>query len=80
MKKRLVIALTLLLLFSTYKPQNFSLTSRFNIIEIKIENNFLLKDKDIKKKLVFLYKKNIFFLKTSDIQKTLNEFIFLDGR
>ena len=37
MKKRLVIALVLLILLSTYKPQELSLTSKFNILEINTQ-------------------------------------------
>ena len=77
MKKRLVIALVLLVLLSTYKPQELSLTSKFNIKEIKIENNHILKDEDIKKDLMFLYDTNLIFLNTNKIKLILksNNFI-----
>jgi cell division protein FtsQ len=77
MKKRLVIALVLLILLSTYKPQELSLTSKFNIKEIKIENNHILKDEDIKKDLIFLYDTNLIFLNTNNIKLILksNNFI-----
>ena len=77
MKKRLVIALVLLILLSTYKPQELSLTSKFNIKEIKIENNHILKDEDIKKDLMFLYDTNLIFLNTNKIKLILksNNFI-----
>ena len=77
MKKRLVIALVLLVLLSTYKPQELSLTSKFNIKEIKIENNHILKDEDIKKDLMFLYDTNLIFLNTNNIKLILksNNFI-----
>jgi cell division septal protein FtsQ len=71
MKKRLVIALALLVLLSTYKPQELSLTSKFNIKEIKIENNHILKDEDIKKDLIFLYDTNLIFLNNSNIKLIL---------
>ena len=73
MKKRLVIALTLLLLFSTYKPQKLFLINKFNIQTIKIENNLILKDKEIKKDLAFIYGTNLIFLNTSDITKVLKK-------
>ncbi len=77
MKKRLVIALALLVLLSTYKPQELSITSKFNIKEIKIENNHILKDENIKKDLIFLYDTNLIFLNTNKIKLILksNDFI-----
>ena len=79
MKKRLIIALALLVLFSTYKPQKLFLSSKFNIEEIKIENNFILNDKEIKKDLAFLYNKNIIFLKISNVAKILKKKNFIDS-
>tara|TARA_B110001452_G_C15083286_1_gene377944 strand:+ start:55 stop:711 length:657 start_codon:yes stop_codon:yes gene_type:complete len=73
MKKRLIIALALFVLLSTYKSKNLFTISKFNIKEIKIENNFILKDKDIKKDLIFLYNKNLFFLNSNDIEKILKK-------
>ena len=58
MSKRLGIAIALLVLFSTYKPQELFLIRKFSIKEIKIENNFILKEKNIKKNLIFLYDSN----------------------
>ena len=77
MKKRLIIALALLVLFSTYKPQKLFLNNKFNIEEIKIENNFILKDADIKRDLEFLLDVNLIFLNSLDIEKKFknNDFI-----
>ena len=44
MKKRLIFALLLLVLLSTYKPQKLFLSTQLNIDEIQIENNFILKE------------------------------------
>jgi cell division protein FtsQ len=79
MKKRLIIAFALLLLFSTYKSQKLFPIERFNIKEIKIENNFILNDKNLKKKLTFLYESNLFFLNTFDIEKKLKKVAFIKG-
>ena len=79
MKKRLIIAFALLLLFSTYKPQKLFLSDKFNIEEIKIENNFVLNDKEIKKDLAFLYNKNLIFLKISNVVKILKKNNFIDS-
>ena len=72
MKKGL-IALVLLLLFSSYKPQKLFFNNGLNIKEINIKNNFILKDSEIKKKLTFLYDTNLFFLNTRDIENKLKE-------
>jgi len=79
MKTRLIISLLLLLLLTTYKPQKSSLKSRFNIQEIQIENNFILKDKAIKKDLISLYNTNLIFLNTSNIKKILIEKSFIES-
>jgi cell division protein FtsQ len=79
MKKRLIIALALLVLFSTYKPQKLFLSNKFNIKEIVLENNYILKDEDIKKDLAFLYDANLIFLKTLDIEKVLKEIDFIES-
>ena len=79
MKKRLAISLALLVLFSTYKPQNITLSNKFNIKEIKIENNFILKDEEIKKDLFFLYNTNLIFLKTFEIEKHLKANSFIES-
>ncbi len=79
MKKRLAISLALLVLFSTYKPQNITLSNKFNIKEIKIENNFILKDEEIKKDLLFLYNNNLIFLKTFEIEKHLEANSFIES-
>ena len=64
MKIRVIIALSLLVLLSTYKPQKSIPKFNLSIKEIKIENNFIIKKTEIKKDLSFLYNTNIFFLKT----------------
>ena len=69
MKKKIVIALILLIILSTYKPEKLFLSSKFKIEQIKIENNSILKERDIKKNLAHLYEKNIFII---DNQNNLN--------
>ncbi len=74
MKNRLLIALILLLLLSTYNIQGkFSLGSKYNIQEILIENCLILKPKNVKNKLSYLYKKNLFTLNTKNIEVKLRE-------
>ena len=64
MKKRLIISLALLLLLSTYNLQNkFELINPKLIIKkIIVENNEIVSDKIIKRKLLFLYETNLFLL------------------
>ena len=71
MKKRLIIAIALLMLLTTYKPQNIFFNLKFNIEEIIIENNHVLKEDEIKKDLVYLYNSDLFFLNVNNIEKIL---------
>ena len=71
MKKRLVIALFLIILFTTINSQQRFITSQFDLKTIEIENNLLLKDKDIKNLLISFYNKNLVFLKNNEVKKAL---------
>ena len=63
MKKRFLIALLLLILFSTYNIQfNSNFFSKFYIQKIAIENNKITKEENINNKLSFLKQSNIFLL------------------
>ena len=74
MNKRLLIALFLFLLLSTYNIQsNFNFASKFNIRKIIVENNNLVDEKEIKQNLSFLNDLNIFILKTDNINKALGK-------
>ena len=80
MKKRFLIAVFLLLLLSTYKFQtNFSLIPNLSIKKITIENNYVIDEENIKKKLAFLYDTNLFSLKTENIKIRLNEIDFIES-
>ena len=80
MKNRLIIALLLLLILSTYKIQNnFNLNSKINIEKIIVENNFVVKEQIIKNKLSFLYGTSPLFLKSGRIESKLNEIEFIDS-
>ena len=48
MRKRIVISLVLFFLLTTIISKQKLLISKFNIKEIKIENNSIVKEKDIK--------------------------------
>lgn len=80
MKKRFVIALSLLILFSSYNLKFNKHISPFLPIEkISIENNEIIEKNKIKRKLSFLKEKNIFFLNKEDIEKKLGEIEFIDS-
>jgi len=79
MKKRFVVALALLVLLSTYKSQNLFIITKFNIEELKIENNFILKDEEIKTDLIFLYNQNLLFLNNSKIEGVLKKKNFIQS-
>ena len=80
MKKSLFGLIVLFLLLSTYKP-NFNLisNSELNIKKIIIQNNVIVDDRLIKKNLNFLYKKNLFFLNTIDIENELKKEPFVES-
>ena len=71
MKKRLIIALFLLILLSTINLQQRFVTSQFVIKTIEIENNVLIKNKDIKNLLIPFYNKNLISLDNNEVKKAL---------
>jgi cell division septal protein FtsQ len=79
MKKRIAIGFALLILLSTITSQQKIVISTFNLKEIKIENNFLLKDKDIKRLLIPIYGKNLIFLKYTEIEKALMQNSYIES-
>ena len=79
MKKRLVIAISLRVLLTTIHSQNTFVISKFNVKKIIVENNFLLKDEDIKNLLIPVYNQNLFFLKNIDVKKALLKNSFIES-
>ena len=71
MKKRLIIAVALLVLLTTINTKQEIIISKFNIKEIRIDNNFILKEKELKKLLSQIYDKNLIFLSNNEIEKSL---------
>ena len=49
-----------------------------NIKEIIVENNSLVKKKDVKKLLIPIYNKNIIFLDNKEIEKALTQNSFIE--
>ncbi len=80
MKKNILIALFLLLLFSTYKSQNSSsINSKLKVKEIFIENNNILTKEKIKKEFSFLYDQNILILRSKNIEKKIDKNSFIES-
>ena len=78
MKKRLIIGLILFLLLSTYNIQEtFRFGSDLKINEIIVDNNEIISHQEIKKKLMFLYERNLFFLNMNNIKINLKEIDFI---
>ena len=79
MNKRIVIAITLLILLTTITAQPKIFISKFNLKEISIENNFFLEKKEIKKLLMPIYDKNLLFLKNKEIENILLQDSFIES-
>ena len=80
MKKRILFALVLLLLLSSYNFQkNINFNSRLNIEKIYFENNKFINEKTLKNKLSFLFETNLFFLKKKDIELKLKELDIIES-
>ena len=85
MKKlyRIPLLLIAFIFLSTYNPNKLGLTLEekytfFEIKNIKIVNNFLIKKNEIKEKLSKIHNKNIFLVKRNDIEESLKEINFLE--
>jgi len=85
MKKlyRIVLLIIVFIFLSTYNPSGLNLILQkkntfLEIQKIKIINNFLIKDNEIKEKLSKIYNKNIFLIKRKDIEDPLKEINFLE--
>ena len=79
MKKRIVIAIALLIIFSTITAHLKIEITKFNLKNIQIKNNSILNEKDIKELLIPLYEKNLIFLSYSEIEKALMQNSFIES-
>ena len=79
MKKRLVIALSLLILLTTINSKQIFVISKFNLKTIEIKNNLLLKNEEIKNLLIPFYNKNLLFLDNNKIKKALMQNNFIES-
>ena len=80
MKKSPFGLIIILILLTTFYPKiNFFKSLNLNIKEIKIENNFIIKDDEIRNKLNFLYDKNLFFLNTEKVKEIFQKEDFIES-
>ena len=79
MKKRTLISILLLIFLTTFTSQNKTSFEKFNLKEIVIENNVLLKQQEVKTLLKPFYDSNLIFINNSKIKKTLLQNDFIDG-
>lgn len=79
MKKKIFIATILFILLTTISSREKIVISKFNLKKIIIENNSLLKEKDIKILLASIYEKNLLFLNNNEIEKALTQNDFIKG-
>ncbi len=80
MSKKILIGLFLLLLLSTYQIQeSYEFNSKFKIKKIIIENNLILDEYEIKKKLSKLYEKNLLFINKKFLKDQLNHLNFIES-
>ena len=78
MRNKPIIGIALLILFSTFILQNQFTVKKFEIKEIKIENNKILEDQELKKTFSFLYSKNIIFLNSYELKKNIGQKSFIE--
>ena len=84
MKKfyKIITLLKVFIFLSTYSPIKFDFVTQnnntfFKIKNIEIVDNFLIKEKEIEKKLYKIYNRNIFLVNSDDIEKPLKEVDYL---
>ena len=78
MRNKPIIGIALLILFSTFISQNQFTINKFEIKEIKIENNKILEDQELIKIFSFFYNKNIIYLNSIELKKNLYQSSFIE--
>lgn len=79
MKKRYIIAITLLVFLTTINTKQEITFTKFNLKEIKIENNSIVNESEIKQLLFPIYNKNLLFLNNREIKNLLMQISFIDS-
>ena len=78
MRNKPIIGIALIILLSTFISQNQFTINKFQIKEIKIENNEIFKDQELIKIFSFLYSKNIIFLNSYVLKKKIDQNSFIE--
>ena len=78
MRNKTIFGIALFILFSTFISQNKFTINKFEIKEIKIENNDILEDQELKNIFSFLYSKNIIFLSSYELKKNIDPNSFIE--
>ena len=77
MRNKPIFGIALFILFSTFISQNKFTINKFEIKEIKIENNEILEDQELINIFSFLYSKNIIFLNSYELKKNIDQNSFI---
>ena len=78
MKNKPILGIALFTLLSTFISQNKFTIHKFEIKEIKIENNKILEDQELIDIFSFLYSKNIIFLNSYELKKNIDQSSFIE--
>ena len=78
MRNKPIFGIALFILFSTFISQNKFTINKFEIKEIKLENNEILEDQELIDIFSFLYGKNIIFLSSYELKKNIDQNSFIE--
>ena len=79
MKKRVIIAISLLLLLTTITSQQTIIITKLKLKQINIENNILVAEDELKKLLAPIYERNLIFLSYIEIERILMQNSFIES-
>ena len=79
MKKRAIIAISLLLLLTTITSQQTIIITKIKLKQINIENNILVAEDELKKLLAPIYERNLIFLSYIEIERILMQNSFIES-
>ena len=77
MRNKPILGIAFFILFSTFISQNKFTIKKFEIKEIKIENNNILEEQELIQIFSFLYNKNIIFLNSYELKKSIDQKSFI---
>ena len=80
MKKRFLVAMSLLFLLTTYKTKNNNnIFLKLQIEDVIIENNKIVSNEEIQKNISFVYDTNIFLITSETIEESLKKIEFIES-